>query len=148
MGWRLRASLECTDHMLVYGSSKPSNLLLTVVWLSPLLLWLWGGEKLDGDTQIGQSACWGFSQEFLFLRSSDFVQLYRRLCEKVAIRRPHEIRMVDGHTRTEREKCVVCWSSFSLQGVHQFELSQLLDMSTTCLWQSSRSKLMNLMSLM
>jgi hypothetical protein len=56
--------------------------------------------------------------------------------------------MVDGHTRTEREKCVVCWSSFSLQGVHQFELSQLLDMSTTCLWQSSRSKLMNLMSLM
>jgi hypothetical protein len=33
------------------------------------------GEKLDGDPQIGQSACWGYSREFLFLGSSDFVQL-------------------------------------------------------------------------
>jgi hypothetical protein len=28
--------------------------------------------------------------------------------QKVAIRRPCEIRMIKGHTRTEREVCVVC----------------------------------------
>jgi hypothetical protein len=37
---------------------------------------------------------------------------------KVAIRGPREIRMVDGHTWTEREICVACWSGFPLQGVH------------------------------
>jgi hypothetical protein len=37
---------------------------------------------------------------------------------------------------------------FSLQRVHRFESPRLSDMSTTCLWQSSRSKLMNLMSLL
>jgi hypothetical protein len=36
----VQASIERTDRMLVYGSSKPSSMSLTVVWLSPLLLWL------------------------------------------------------------------------------------------------------------
>jgi hypothetical protein len=31
---------------------------------------------------------------------------------KVAIRGPREVRMVDGHTRTERGKHVACWSGF------------------------------------
>jgi hypothetical protein len=75
MGWPPWASIKHTDCMLVYESSKPSSLLLTVVWLSPMLLWLWGGEKLNGDPQISQLACWGYSREFLFLRSSDSVQL-------------------------------------------------------------------------
>jgi hypothetical protein len=48
---------------------------------------------------------------------------------KVAICGPHEIRMVEGHTRTERGKRVACWSGFPLQGVHRFELPQLSDMS-------------------
>jgi hypothetical protein len=39
-GWYVQASIERTDRMLVYGSSKPSSMSLTVVWLSPLLLWL------------------------------------------------------------------------------------------------------------
>jgi hypothetical protein len=52
---------------------------------------------------------------------------------KIAIHRPREIRIVDGHTQTEREKRVVCWSSFPLQGVHRFESPRLSDMSTTCL---------------
>jgi hypothetical protein len=56
--------------------------------------------------------------------------------------------MVDGHTWIERGKCVACWSGFPLQGVHRFESPRLSDMSTACLWQSSRSKLMNLMSLL
>jgi hypothetical protein len=63
---------------------------------------------------------------------------------KVAIRGPHDIRMVDGHTRIERGKQVACWSSFPLQGVHQFESPRLLDMSIACLWQSSCSNLINL----
>jgi hypothetical protein len=45
--------------------------------------------------------------------------------------------MVDGHTWTERGKRVVCWSGFSLQGVHRFESLRLSDMSITCLRQSS-----------
>jgi hypothetical protein len=40
---------------------------------------------------------------------------------KVALRGPREIRMVEGHTRTERGKRVSCWSGFPLQDVHRFE---------------------------
>jgi hypothetical protein len=38
--------------------------------------------------------------------------------QKFAICVPREIRIVEGHTRTERGKCVAYWSSFPLQGVH------------------------------
>jgi hypothetical protein len=62
-----------------YGSGKPSSLPSTYVWLSPLLLWLRVREKLDGDPQISQPMCWGYSREFLFLGSSDSVQLCRWL---------------------------------------------------------------------
>jgi hypothetical protein len=57
---------------------------------------------------------------------------------KVAIRGLCEIRMVEGHTWTERGIDVVCWSGSPLHGVYQFELLWLSDMSTACLWQSSR----------
>jgi hypothetical protein len=57
---------------------------------------------------------------------------------KVAIHGSCEIRMVKSHTQTEREKRVTCWSNFSLWGVHRFESSRLSDMSTACLWKSSR----------
>jgi hypothetical protein len=67
--------------------------------------------------------------------------------QKVAICGPHEIRMIKIHTQTERGKRVACWSGFPLQGVHRFESPRLSNMSTACLYQSSRSKLMNLMSL-
>jgi hypothetical protein len=50
----------------------------------------------------------------LLLRGSGFIQ-------KVAICGPREIRMVVGHTRTERGNRVTCWSSFPLQCVHRFE---------------------------
>jgi hypothetical protein len=43
------------------------------------------------------------------------------IVRKVAICGPREIRMVEGHTRTEREKHVTCWSDFLLQGVHRFK---------------------------
>jgi hypothetical protein len=49
--------------------------------------------------------------------------------QKVAIRGPHEICMVDGHTQTEHGKCVACWSGFLLQGVHRFGSPRLSDMS-------------------
>jgi hypothetical protein len=52
------------------------SLLLPNAWLSPLLQWFWGGEILDRDLWIGQPTCWGCSQEFLFLRSSDSIQYY------------------------------------------------------------------------
>jgi hypothetical protein len=48
---------------------------------------------------------------------------------RVAICRPREIRMVEGHTWTERGKCVTCWSGFPLQGAHRFKSPRLSDMS-------------------
>jgi hypothetical protein len=48
---------------------------------------------------------------------------------KVAICGPCEIRMVEGHTWTERGKRVACWLGFPMQGVHRFELPRLSDMS-------------------
>jgi hypothetical protein len=47
----------------------------------------------------------------------------------VAICGPREIHMIVNHTRTEHEKCVACWLSFPLQGVHQFKSSWLSDIS-------------------
>jgi hypothetical protein len=35
MGWPLRASIEHTDHMLVYAHSKPSSLSSIEAWLKP-----------------------------------------------------------------------------------------------------------------
>jgi hypothetical protein len=49
--------------------------------------------------------------------------------QKVAICGTCEIRMVEGHMWTEREKRVACWLGFPLQGVHRFESSRLSDMS-------------------
>jgi hypothetical protein len=63
-----------------------------------------------------------WSQEHFFLgavHSSNPVDDSR----KAAICGPREIRMVEGHTRTERGKRVACWSGFFLQGVHRFESS-------------------------
>jgi hypothetical protein len=133
--------------MMVYETSKPSSLPLTVVWISPLLLWLRVGGKLAGDPQIDQPTCWGCSQEPCF---SGVVTLSNSvdISQKVVIREPREIRMVKDHTWTEHEKRVACWSDFSLQGVHRFESPRLLDMSITCLWQSSRSNLMSLMKML
>jgi hypothetical protein len=48
---------------------------------------------------------------------------------RVAICGSREIRMVLDHTRTEREKCVTCWSDFPLPSVHRFESPRLSDMS-------------------
>jgi hypothetical protein len=57
---------------------------------------------------------------------------------KVVMCWPCEIRMVWDHMRTEHGMHVARWSGFPLQGVHRFESPQLLDMSITCLRQSSR----------
>jgi hypothetical protein len=94
------------------------------------LVGLW--EKLDTDPWIGQPSCYGLCQE-QWPCSTLLMTTW-----KVAIIGPCEIRMVKGYTRTEREKCMACWSGFPLQGVHRFESPRLSDMSTTCLCQSSR----------
>jgi hypothetical protein len=70
MGWPPRASIERTNRKLVYGPSKPSSLLLTEAWLKSTTSLAVRGEKLGGDPQIGQPACWGYSRESLFLGSN------------------------------------------------------------------------------
>jgi hypothetical protein len=108
--------------------------------LSLLLHWLWGGKKLGGTRRSVSRRAEDVVGNPYFSRAVGSVQIYRRLAKC-------EIRMVEGHTWTERGKQVACWSSFPLQGVHRFESQRLSDMSTACLWQSSSSKLINLMSL-
>jgi hypothetical protein len=65
------------------------------------------GEKLDTDPQIGQPSCWGFV-ESPFSREQWLCPSLLTTSRKVVIRRPHEIRMVEGHTQTERGKRVTC----------------------------------------
>jgi hypothetical protein len=60
------------------------------------------------------------------------------------MREPCEIRMIEDHKQTVREKHVACWSGFLLQGVHQFESPRLSDMSTAYLCLSSHSNLITL----
>jgi hypothetical protein len=145
MGWPPWASIECTDRILIYGSSKPSSLSSTEIWLKLTSLLVGLGEKLGTDLWIGQPACCRLCREPFSREQWDpSKSVYGS--GKVTIRGILEIRMVDGHTWTERGKCVACWMSFPLQGVHRFGSPWLSDMSTACLWQSSHSKLMNLMS--
>jgi hypothetical protein len=68
MGWPPRASIEHIDRMLVYGPTNPNSLSSIETWLASLAV---RGEKLDGDPQIGQPACWRCSRESLFLRSCE-----------------------------------------------------------------------------
>jgi hypothetical protein len=130
------------SHAGVYGPSKPSNLSSTKAWLKSTASLVGSGEKLSTDPRIGQpraANCVGspFSQEQW--DPSKSVNDSRR----VAIRGPHKIHMVEGHTWTERGKHVACWPGFPLQGVHRFESPRLSDMSTACLWQSSHSNFMS-----
>jgi hypothetical protein len=71
MGGPPRASIEHTDHMLVYVPNKLSSLSSTEAWLKPTVSLVVRGEKLGGDPQISQLAYWRCSQESLFLRSSE-----------------------------------------------------------------------------
>jgi hypothetical protein len=102
MSWPPRVSIKRIGHILLYGSSKPSSLSATEAWLKPNVV----------DCVVSP-----FSQEQYDLFKS--VSGSR----KVAICGPHEIRMVEGHTRTERESV---WHvgrvfGFPLQGVHRYE---------------------------
>jgi hypothetical protein len=58
---------------------------------------------------------------------------------KVVMHWPHEICIVNGHTRTKCGKHVAYWSDFPMQCVHQFKSPWLSDMSIACLRQSTRS---------
>jgi hypothetical protein len=106
--------------MLVYGTSKPSSLPSTEGGFTPTTSML-ARERNCVRTHESVSHravdCVGspFSWE-QWLCPSLLTTL-----RKIAIRGPREIRMVEGHMRTERGKHVACWSSFYLQGVHRFE---------------------------
>jgi hypothetical protein len=65
------------------------------------------GEKLGTDSQIGQPSCCESAREPFFSGAMDplnTVDDYTRSCYAG----PHEIHMVEGHTRTERGMCVAC----------------------------------------
>jgi hypothetical protein len=69
--------------MLVYGPNKTSSLSSIEAWLKPTASLAVRGEKLGRDPQIGQSACWRCSREFLFLGSSGIHPNLSLTCERL-----------------------------------------------------------------
>jgi hypothetical protein len=95
MDWPPWASIEYIDRSL------PS----TDAWLSLLFQWLcwernWGRSR----GPLSQAERWSREEWYMSNNVDD--------SRKVAICRPRVICMVEGHTRTERGKHVVCWSGF------------------------------------
>jgi hypothetical protein len=62
--------------MLLYGPNKPNGFVvdICVSFSTASMVVRGGGEKLNGEPLIGQSMCWGYSREFLFIESTDFVR--------------------------------------------------------------------------
>jgi hypothetical protein len=94
-----------------YGPDKPSSMPSIDAWICPTASTVVLGEKLGMDPQIGPSMCFGSGLEPFFSKQLPCSSLLTTT-QKVAMRRPHEIRMVECHTRTERGMRVVCWSGF------------------------------------
>jgi hypothetical protein len=69
MDWPPRISIERTDRMLVYRSSKPSSLTSIEGGFTPTALMAGSREKLGTDLRIGQQSCCGLYQESFFLRT-------------------------------------------------------------------------------
>jgi hypothetical protein len=83
MGWPPRASVECTDHILVYGPSKPSSRPSIGGWLCPhcFIGWL-GRETRYRPVDRSADMLWIVSRAF-FLRSSGSAQLCWWLCKRL-----------------------------------------------------------------
>jgi hypothetical protein len=93
-----------------------------------LLLWLSVGEKLDGDPQIGQPACWGCSQNSFFLGVVGSVQNCWRLtkgCYALTAWDTYSLGPYMDWAWDTRGVLI----EFPLQGVHRFESLWLSDMS-------------------
>jgi hypothetical protein len=89
---------------------------------TPRLSWGRKNEVTKGD---------GWTSLSLIAKTSSGSKSMFRPCgdlRKVAYM-DHVRCMVCDHTWIECGKCVTCWSSFSLQGVHRFESSRLSNMS-------------------
>jgi hypothetical protein len=122
MSWPTRVSIECTDHMLVFMGSVS----LVVGYqhkldFFPLLQWLvrersW--VRTRGSLSRAGGCAKNLSSQEKWIGSNMLMTV-----RKVDICGSREIRMVLDHTRTEREKRVVCWSDFPLHGVHRFKSS-------------------------
>jgi hypothetical protein len=69
MSWPPQASIECTDHMLVYESSKPSSLTSIEGDFTPTASMAGSEEKLGMDPRIGQPSHRGLCQEPFFSRA-------------------------------------------------------------------------------
>jgi hypothetical protein len=107
-----------------------------VLGLSALLWWLcWKRNWGESRGPLSRAERW--SREHFFLRamhpSNPIDDLW-----KVAICEPREIRMVEGHTQTKREKCVV-WSGFLCRVYIDLNRRASRIWVTDCLWQSSHN---------
>jgi hypothetical protein len=75
MGWPSRASIECTDHILVYGLKKPSSLSLKEAWLKPTATQVVRGEKLGRDLEIISRRAGDIVRNLCFSGPVGFVQI-------------------------------------------------------------------------
>jgi hypothetical protein len=85
MGWPPRATIESTNHILVYGPSKPSSLSSTEAWIKPTASLVGLGEKLGTDPRIGQLVCCGLCREPFFSGVVGSVQICRRLTKGLLV---------------------------------------------------------------
>jgi hypothetical protein len=132
-----RASIECTNHILVFiGLVSWCSYVTT--WSKPLSPTPWMSQGRGNEVTQGD----GWASLALVAKTSSRCRWLFRLCGdywKVAYVE-HRRCMVRDHTWIRHGKHLACWLGFPLQGVHRFESPRLSDMSITCLQQSSRRK--------
>jgi hypothetical protein len=120
MGWPPRASIECTDLMLVFMG--PVSLIVChqqMLGFAPTALMVGSGEKLCTDPRIGQPTCCGLCQEPFFsgaVALLNSVDDYAKDC--------YMWTTWDTYGRVWR----VGWI-FPLQGVYRFESTRISDMN-------------------
>jgi hypothetical protein len=122
------------SHVGIYGSNKPSSWLPIDAWICPPLIHWLAFERNLVCTHGSVSRRAVDYVRSPFSREQWPYSTLLMIVQKIAMCGPHETYMIDGYTRTEREKRVACWSGFSLWGVYRFESPQLSDMSTAFLW--------------
>jgi hypothetical protein len=71
MGCLSRASIECTDHMLIYEPSKSSSLMSIEGDFTLTASMAGSGEKLGTNPWIGQPSCCGLCRESFFSGAVD-----------------------------------------------------------------------------
>jgi hypothetical protein len=115
------------SHAGVYGPNKPSSMLSIDVGFHLLLHWLaWERNIL---WPMNYSARLGVAPGALILGSRRIHPTLLMTRERLPRTGTAHMKRTSGVCGLAWEACVLCWSGFPLQGVHQFESPWLSDIS-------------------